>query len=107
MLCGWLSPHGSFFPCDPYEHIQHAEKIVYIFYQNALTKTRIITPDEILLHLHWIKMFRDGLHIHHTLAESFIRRTSHISDSQIQWIIKHQRMFSNRQERCLNLYLKY
>ena len=106
MLCGWLSPYGSFYPCDPYGHIQLAEKLIHDLYQNTHADAMAITPDEMLLHSHWIKLFCDGLHIQH-ITRSFVEnKTYQITDPQIQWIMKYQKMLSSRQERCLSIYLE-
>lgn len=46
MKCGWLSPHGEFVECEPWEHWHKAHEIV----------KGAINPDEDLLDKGWIKI---------------------------------------------------
>lgn len=54
MELGWLSPSGDFFPCEMYDHIHVADKIVRQYGYQALTSSN----DDILMKNGWVHITR-------------------------------------------------
>jgi len=53
MQTGWLDPAGKFYPCETFEHIDVAEKII---------GNRFVTaPDDVLMNSGWVKITRSLL----------------------------------------------
>lgn len=103
MLCGWLSPIGSFYPCGPYGHVDLANELAKEHYSDL---SYSICEDDFLLQNRWMKLFCDGIvigdffHLEPSTPEKLI------TDEQIHFITKQHCRLSRKQERCLSMYLE-
>lgn len=103
MLCGWLSPRGSFYPCGPYGHIELANELAKEHY-SVLSNS--VCEDDFLLQKQWMKLFCDGIVVGDFFHMNLSRPAKLITNEQIHFITDKHTHLSRKQERCLSMYLE-
>ena len=103
MLCGWLSPVGSFYPCGPYGHVELANELTRAHYSGLSSP---LCEDDFLLQKQWMKLFCDGIVIGDFFHFNLSKPARLITDEQIHFISGQHCRLSRKQERCLSMYLE-
>lgn len=61
--CGWIGPDGTTYFCNEYGHLDLAEELCNLFFENSSTMDcRINAPDEFLVNHGFIKIYEGKRH---------------------------------------------
>lgn len=90
-ICGYVSPQGEFFPCNPYGHTKLAQEIV----EKKALRGLSVFPEQILARHGFMTVNQCMVGIDYC-GEGYCFY-KHLTEPQVKWVVDHMEQFNHMQ----------